>query len=550
MPVLLAGLFAAWWHFAVDSAIPFWQVTGDYSWYSLSHAFTLDSKLAGVDATNYGYRVHPGLVYGVCAFLAYRLSTLGVGGLGERIEYAFTHADNYWLCANVASLVLVLGGLYLLWRLARRRLAPFLLGAGCFFALPTVFTSGLTGFSNDSLALPYVAGSYLLLRRGLAPDEPTSSMGINWPRLVVMFGLGCLAAVGWGIKVYFLSPALGLAVGLAVAAALGALSWRTVCRCVLAVIVGGVAAWLFLVTFIQGWTAFGDWINWNWNMLTHTGRYGSGTAGLAGAQQVTDALSAMMDHSNAAMPLLLLVVIALGGWALVLSRGDREELRRSAPLSIAVAAGMALNMLGALKHYQDHYMIIVSASLACLVVLVGLLYEIPPARGSRQPYRLFFGVPLPLLPVVVALPAFLVLSLADAAGSHALSLQQAKFAAKDMNTIRELPLADDEQRVWAYYTPSREHGALLISNYAGSPLVRQAAGLLMRPGDILANYSANDTRWRYVLFPKRYYPDRETITERARKAFDFSGVDFSLRPTDKIIELETVFVLSRTPDTP
>ena len=62
IPCLVA--IAVWYWGAVGNPLPFWQIDSDYSWLSLSHAYTVESKLAGAPAVNNGYKVHPGIPFG------------------------------------------------------------------------------------------------------------------------------------------------------------------------------------------------------------------------------------------------------------------------------------------------------------------------------------------------------------------------------------------------------------------------------------------------------------------------------------------------------
>src|ERR1700712_4049397 len=94
-----ALLLAIWIYFGLLHAIPYWQGETDYSWYSLSQAFTLESDLAGHPAENAGFYAHPGIPFGIVSWLAFRLSTIGIATSADRITFAIQHAEHYWLWA-------------------------------------------------------------------------------------------------------------------------------------------------------------------------------------------------------------------------------------------------------------------------------------------------------------------------------------------------------------------------------------------------------------------------------------------------------------------
>src|SRR5215203_7344531 len=101
-----AFVFSMWMYFGIMHSIGFWQLTGDYQWYSLSQAFTLEAKFAGFPAANNGYDVHPGVPFGFASWLALRMVAWGISGPAERISYALANAEQFWTCAIIVALAL------------------------------------------------------------------------------------------------------------------------------------------------------------------------------------------------------------------------------------------------------------------------------------------------------------------------------------------------------------------------------------------------------------------------------------------------------------
>jgi hypothetical protein len=76
--VAVTGL---WYYFAVLQAVPFWLLSSDYNWYSLSMAFTIESNMAGgPKSINHGNYCHPAIPFEVLSWIALRLTTLGISG--------------------------------------------------------------------------------------------------------------------------------------------------------------------------------------------------------------------------------------------------------------------------------------------------------------------------------------------------------------------------------------------------------------------------------------------------------------------------------------
>jgi hypothetical protein len=51
-----------------------------------------------------------------------------------------------------------------------------------------------------------------------------------------------------------------------------------------------------------------------------------------------------------------------------------------------------------------------------------------------------------------------------------------------------------------------------------------------------------------VIFPKSYFPTEQAVRERYRAHFDIAATKFAIRDTDRITELGTFILLSRTPE--
>jgi hypothetical protein len=525
---------AVWWYYADFTAIPYWQEIGDYSWYSLSHAFTLESIYSHSRAFNHGYTVHPGIPFGFLSWVAFRLATLGLPTAGERIAYVVDHAEAFWLYAKAIALLLNLAGIYALQRVAGRNILLFWIAFLIYFAMiPKGIGSSLVQLTNESPTLLFVVTVYALVgRQYFLSTAALSPQSVATRRITATDGLalliGALAALGWSIKIYYLAPIVGLAFGLLVAGMLGSIPWSSVVRSAVAAAIGFGIAFAIIVTLTMGWSGLAEWARWNWSMLFHVDRYGTGASGFFDLGRMADAAAVLTTSTQLRFPIIL-AAVTLAALVFVAKRAADPLWRaNNLPLFLALALGLAINLLGLLKHYSPHYALPVCATLSCLVLF---LNQYPTPRG------------LPIYALLAA--ALAALNLAAFASHHAGLLNAAHEVLEDEQQIARLPLAPGQKRVWGYYSAVKGGELPMIVAYSGSALAARTVFPAGQSSDTTPESDRSAEDWKYVVFPKLYYPTRESIASKYPDIFDFATTQFRIQPEDTITELKHFFVLTR-----
>lgn len=534
--VILVLVCAIWVMGAAWFPLPFWQITGDYSWYSLSHAFTLEARAGGFPASNFGYKIHPGIPFGVASWLSLRLATLSVGGSPERIAYGLQHAEEYWMWAKVVALLLNLGGLLIMGLWFRQNQKLYVLAGGTYFAaLPAVYHVALFQLSIESLALIYVMSVYALGYLALAPTHKgiaaldKSVLGPDGIRDLCAAAIGVMTAMGCSMKIYYLAPTVGLICGALVAGWIGALSWLRVGRSAFWFLGGFVLAVLVVIHTILGWPVLHEWMSWNWQMLSHTGRYGTAAEGFISGAATWDALKNLSISTWGAFPALVVGTCTLSGLTLWRNRHEREWVASYLPFACAVLVAIAMNGAGLLKHYLPHYGIVIVAGLPCLVFVMAA-----DRLSRRLPMLFCWGVAL-----------FLIATLLNVASTHSRQLTKSSAIMRDLSVIQALPIDGGQRRVWAYFSPSKQGVAPIVAQYSGARLAPEAIGQAAEVIDTVPNQYPEAEHWRYLVFPKTYYPTRDAILHRYKDMFDFQSTRYLLTEDMKFIDLETFIVVER-----
>jgi hypothetical protein len=285
-----------------------------------------------------------------------------------------------------------------------------------------------------------------------------------------------------------------------------------------------------IVFFILGWPAFTNWISWNWQMLSHSDRYGTGEKGFIKFRAVMSAIGELSFSTKGSLPAVFIALAIFTFTQIRKNIKDRIWVNTYIPFSAVVLIGISINLLGLLKHYTSHYALPLCASLPCLLLIVD-------RRKLSRDY---------LIAGVTLITALVILCLHNFSSIHTSSVQRADAAIRDVEVINSLPISKEKRRVWGYFSPS-EGGVLpLIQSYAGSTLATQVLQEVIDPIDTSPIRETDLEKWKYVIFPKKYFPTRESILENYQKQFDFAATQFKLQEADKISELEMFFVLTRT----
>ena len=516
-----------WLYFAVLHPIPFWYINDDYPAHALSHAFTLDSNLSGVKSYNYGYGVHPGIPFGFVSWLAFRLSTLGFSDSGSRISYALTHADSFWFWAKIFALALNITGLLVMKQIFKRPVM-FFIASGVYFA----GAGALAGFQsfleleNESFTLLYITLyyylSYILLT--CFSERRETIFKISTPDLLSCC-LGALTAIGCSIKIYYMGPAVGLALGVMVAMIAGTFDKKTGLRIFILFLINFLLFGFFIVYFIISWPLFQSWVIWNWSMLFHAGRFGTGPNEFLKLSFVFKAINDLRVSTNGSFPIIFMFLIMTCLLTTLKRIKDKLWIQQYVPFVVTLLIGIFISLVALLKHYSPHYALPLYASLACSLLIID--------QNIRNRVILSVGV---IAVFILADRSVVAYDLV-----HQQALNNVSAVIRDVKIIEALPISIGQKRVWGYLTPAKACQLALISQYSGSPLVTQ---IYSHSTDISPVYDRSCETWRYVIFPKVYFPTQESISS-ANKMFDFSTTKFKKNNSDKILELETVFVLER-----
>lgn len=533
LPFIVVAII--WLYFAVLDPVPFWQQVGDYSWYALSHAFTFEAKVEGYRAANFGYNIHPGVPFGVVSWIAFRLATYAAGDSGERVVFAINHAETFWTWAKFIALVLNLSGMYVLKRMFKGDVVRFCIACCVYFAaVPASFGASFLQLTNESFALVYIVTFYWLIFRLLS--EPDAVIGIGTMKVfsvsmrdLLSFCLGALTAFGLSMKIYYTAPAFGLVAGFWAAIVFGSFGKKSVVR-LFGIFLGSFVlfGWL-IVAFIVGLPALKTWILWNYGMLSHSNHYGSGEQGFIQLSSAFGAIKSLIFTTLGTFPMIVAFVAVVFVSVMIRNANDKSWGRKYFPFVVAISFGILINITGLLKHYAQHYALPLCASLVCLLLIQGkIVYS-----------RVMSGFALSFVVMLLAV------NLNSYAATHMHSIEMANAVIRDCKMIEKLPISSNEMRVWGYFSPTKNGILPMVKQYSGSDFI---SGIVLKSSssvDIVPGNERDDSDWRYVLFPKAYYPSRESVFENYRKMFDFKATKFEIADTDNITELETFFLLVR-----
>jgi hypothetical protein len=285
-----------------------------------------------------------------------------------------------------------------------------------------------------------------------------------------------------------------------------------------------------LIVFLVGGTSFLGWVSWNWGMLSHEGRYGTGSEGFIRIQSVLDALTTILQSTNGTL-ILIAGFLSVLCFAIAIVRTRAASWQRTdVPFLVMLFVGASISFVALIKHYAPHYALPLCATLPCVLLLI---------RADECGRLMKVGIPL--------VSAAFLLNVYTYTETYLAEEQRASVLSRDVSAIEALPISAGEKRVWGYYIPAKASVARMIDQYAGSAFVHEVLNKNLSATDIVPNNEPAATNWRYVIFPKKYFPTRESIATNYPKQFDFAATRFALRETDSISELATCFLLSRSP---
>jgi len=456
----------------------------------------------------------------------------------------FRNSDEFWTYSTFLGLLFVLCGLIALRKLYFPSSYLFLPASLTYLAAhPVVYTRSIGFLSDETFALPFVvvyfAVAWKMFRAGGGGVGPEQGDGVRnlderwmWRisrRDLLCLGLGTLTAIGWSIKTYYLAPAIGVMVAAVIALRIGAVPIRIAARSAGMMLGGFIVTVAILVRIFMGNRFFGHWVLWNWEILIHTDRYGEGAVGFANVHRVFGNIVDITRSSWGMFPLVVLLV-TLGGGVVAWRMWRDEDWRKDrGPVAIALLVSVGLELIAGLKHYAPHYLIICVASMPVIAYLICMD---PAGRKWFARFGWVSGV------------TFMV-TLAAVIRVHDGTQKYAKVVQADVNRIESLAVAPNERRFWAYFVPSRAQVAQFVGGYSNSDLVVEEVREFLGPADVTASVDRTSADWEYIVFPKSYYPTKESIGTNYLTMFDMKLTDFRPRSSDVVKEFKTVFLVTR-----
>ena len=187
--------------------------------------------------------------------------------------------------------------------------------------------------------------------------------------LAVIFGV--LTIFGATLKIYYLAPAVGLVVALTISVWLGYIKNKIYLKTISPFFLISVfASSLFVIFIVIGWYTFSILIKWNFNILTHSGYYGSGEAGfLDAASVVTNFKTLSIQPVNIGFWLITITMITAYISLFLINRKYRGMEKNNLPFFCALMVGVTIGTIGLLKHYSPHYAIPIIATLTCFPLI-------------------------------------------------------------------------------------------------------------------------------------------------------------------------------------
>jgi len=503
----------------------FWA-NDDYQPLGLANAMNLAYRLA--DLQMYparGMMDHPGVPYYFMSWLSLALSGYPVApGASGFLDVLVEHVEPFhritvWLAAATGA-----AGVWIFVRTARN-LAPLGVIAAALLIWLGSTPATLLSFvspSIDTFAIILNVLSFAVLLR--LADDP----GVSPGTAALSASVGALAYL---TKLSYIYTPLALAIaGIANAA------FRRI-----SLVRGITLSFVFVATFLLVVIAVGFLVigeegfqvlrQFHKSIFHHSGRYGTGEAGMISQSEILRALAAIPVERTYAMILAL-----VGGPALVvggLVTGlKRPQDRRTAIICIGTGFASSLSAAIVMKHYAQHYTAGVSATLPASVIAGYLLAK-------------SWGLRLPVAARAMAIAAILLMAYPPTA--TLLSLLAARTSTSELAKadLEEIKVYSAEIRgavEFAYRAPFAAFGEGFIVTYGSVPRLtedylrgREKAVSSMMQAQAQLNVGA------YVI-DKGYFPTVESVKAASNVAL-LGTKPVRFRDGDRLIELRTVFLL-------
>lgn len=478
LAVILSALAYGWWLQVIDSGRDLWSVSqDDYSTLSLAHALNLEWWFRTGEHFSQPdiLEVHPGLPFYFLSWVALRISGVGRPAGWDLVWETLISPDRYWLAQQALAFLLAAAGTVVFFIRARGRGLAAAIAASWIFYCVTFVTwhYGLTRLGNDSAALLFAAVFYLAACRSF-----TDQRSVYW------LALGAVCALAYLSRLNYITWLLAALLGLAAMPFCGArigTAFRGLGLCLL----GFVGAFAAVAIPVLGWNGVGNLLTRHWQVLTHSGYYGGGDAGVVSWQSLIRSLNAVWTGTSLLHLLMLLTGVAVMGVGLKLK--DREWRARSLPLGITCFAAAGIALAAALKHFHAHYLI---AAAALLPALVLWLVEHVERRSAWL-----------IAPVVVY--AFIGVFGENRGWTEQFKENHAKLVA-DVAAVRSLPLENGQTRIWARNITAIPYAVGSVARLSSVRALGDRLDAELRPeiSFEVARDRPDDDSWRYIVFPR------------------------------------------------
>jgi hypothetical protein len=244
--------------------------------------------------------------------------------LAAALDSSPTNVEPFLLAANILALLLTIGAIALLWRTLLAGLPWPLRIAGVWLIFLAPAALGYVAvWSPEALYLPIGALAVAAVARLAAHGTDGSG-----PRPAILLG----AATGLAVSLKFTFLAWVPAGAAAVVTAAAGSGRRKAAR---AALFGAAALGAFALVASHMLPRAGEHAAWLWRLVSRTGAYGEGAAGLPSFADWFDPLVAYLWASKK-WHVVLLALVGFAGWLLWPRTGPGRDSRSERPLAIFV----------------------------------------------------------------------------------------------------------------------------------------------------------------------------------------------------------------------
>ena len=492
---------------------------------SLSHALNLEARLA--DRTYYpapSLAGHPGVPFYLTSWLALKASVPSTADVADRLSQVFDNAEAFFLATEGMAIAIGAASIFSFVMVGGRLANPLvcLLGLGLWVASSHQSLLTVLSLQNETFALALNVVFIAVVYRVARSDRL---------RLLDALWIGLVSAAAYLVKISYLYIPIAIAAALLTSLAIRHRPERS------EIPIAGLACVIFVAAImvigygVIGKPAFHALLAFHWSVLTHAGLYGHGASGLVSEEVLRETQQSAIASGALAIPLAL-AGGAFGSICSVLRYRQRCSEAADAIVGVGLSVAAMMSALIVIKHYAEHYVAGVSATLPGLAIMAFRDLE------SRRLRTLYYSTLTLIVAgcLVVSWPRLL-----------AVCRAATEFRAELSNDRRELEnIIADRKGVglYTYGLPLREASAGFVMYYAGlGALEREyAANKPTRMSPLQKIAQAANTRFDYFVVSKSYYPDKGAV--RAATALDPLGaLQVHYEAGDQLVELRRMFII-------